>query len=64
MMNYTVWKRENLEDELVIEELLIEVFNGCDLLNVQKQFVNNGYIITECFDTNNASFIRCYKVNE
>lgn len=56
MMNYTVWTNENNEDEL-----LIEVFNGCDLLSVQKQFVNNGYIIEECFYTNNASFIKCYK---
>ena len=57
MMGYIIWKNEGNKNEL-----LIEVLNRCDMLDVQKQFVNDGYIITECFDTNNASFIRCYKV--
>ncbi len=59
MMNYIIWRDENNK-----YELLIEVFNSSDVLSVQKQFVNKGYIVTECFDTRGSSFIRCYKPNE
>lgn len=39
MNKYTIWKCEN-EDEL-----LIEIFNECDLQSVQKEFLEKGYII-------------------
>lgn len=39
MSNYTIWKCEN-EDEL-----LIEIFNERDLPDIQKEFLEKGYII-------------------
>lgn len=39
MNKYTIWNCEN-EDEL-----LIEIFNERDLSNVQKEFLEKGYII-------------------
>ena len=59
MRNYKIWKDENNE-----YELLIEIFNDCDVLNVQKEFVNNGYIIKEYFKGTYHTFIRVYKYKE
>lgn len=39
MINYIIWKCENEA------ELLIEILNECDLPNVQKEFLEKGYII-------------------
>lgn len=39
MANYIIWRCEN---EL---ELLIEILNECDLPDVQKEFLEKGYII-------------------
>ena len=40
MNNYIIWKSENSN------ELLIEILNKCDLSNVQKEFLEKGYVIT------------------
>lgn len=39
MINYIIWKNENTP------ELLIEILNECDLPNIQKEFLEKGYII-------------------
>ena len=39
MRKYIIWKSENEA------ELLIEILNECDLLDVQKEFLEKGYII-------------------
>ena len=39
MCNYIIWKCENTF------ELLIEIFHEGDLSNVQKEFLEKGYII-------------------
>lgn len=39
MIKYIIWKNENTP------ELLIEIFNECDLQGVQKEFLEKGYII-------------------
>lgn len=41
MSEYRIWKCDN------DEELLIEIFNEQDLLSVQKEFVNKGYVIVK-----------------
>ena len=57
MGNYRVWKSEGLE-----YELLIEVFNDSDILNVQKEFVNDGYVIRELFKGTYHVFIKVCKM--
>lgn len=42
MRNYRIWKIED-DDETII----VELFNNCDILSVQKEFVNKGYIVKE-----------------
>lgn len=59
MNNYKVWKNENID-----YEFLVEIFNDCDVLNVQQEFVNNGYIIKEYFKGTYHTFIRVYKYKE
>ena len=39
MRKYIIWKSENEA------ELLIEILNECDLPDVQKEFLEKGYII-------------------
>ena len=39
MSNYIIWRRKS------VDELLIEIFNENDLENVQKEFLEKGYII-------------------
>lgn len=39
MNNYIIWKCE------YERELLIEILNECDLPNIQKEFLEKGYII-------------------
>lgn len=55
-MNYRIWLSDCSESEI-----LVEVFNSCDIWEVQKEFVNKGYIIDEYWDTNNSSYIKMYK---
>jgi len=40
MSNYRIWKIDENEDEL-----LIEIFHESDLSNIQKEFLEKGYII-------------------
>ena len=56
MMNYRIWLSDCSESEI-----LVEVFNSSDVHEVQKEFVNKGYIIDEYWDTNNSSYIKMYK---
>lgn len=56
MMHYRIWLSDSSESEI-----LVEVFNSCDVHEVQKEFVNKGYIIDEYWDTNNSSYIKMYK---
>ena len=39
MNKYKIWKTEN------DAELLVEILNECDLPDVQKEFLEKGYII-------------------
>ena len=55
MMNYIVWRCDSEN------EILIEVFNSSDVLSIQKDFLERGYIIEEYWDTCKSSFIRAYK---
>lgn len=56
MMHYRIWLSDSSESEI-----LVEVFNSSDVHEVQKEFVNKGYIIDEYWDTNNSSYIKMYK---
>lgn len=38
MSNYIIWKTE-------YDEVMVEVFNEYDILNIQKQFIEQGYIV-------------------
>lgn len=44
MKNYIVWKRDNND-----EHLLIQILNEQDLLSVEKEFTNKGYVIVNKF---------------
>lgn len=60
MKNYKVFKSVDND-----KELFIEVFNSCDVYNVQKEFVNKGYVIKLSFDTvTGSSFIKAYKMGD
>jgi len=39
MSNYVIWRRKS------VDELLIEIFHESDLSNIQKEFLEKGYII-------------------
>ncbi len=43
MKNYKIWKQKDNE-----EQLLVEVFNDCDVISVQKEFIEDGYKIIQC----------------
>lgn len=38
MSNYREWKDE-------FGEIFVEIFNECDILNIQREYINKGYII-------------------
>ena len=57
MKNYRIWKQENNEDEL-----LVEVFNECDILSIQKEFTEKGYKIDYCFKGLVHTFIKVINV--
>lgn len=52
---YIIWKDEQNENRL-----LIEVFNEINLLDIQREFIEKGYIIIEVFKTKDV-FIRLEK---
>ena len=54
-MNYYIWKCENQA------ELLIELLNECDLPNVQKEFLEKGYIIVNTDYAFNRVFMKVVK---
>lgn len=55
MINYFVWKNELNESKIIVQ-----VFNKCDVPNVQKEFIDKGYIITGLTHIeNNICFIAC-----
>lgn len=58
MSNYIIWRCEN---EF---ELLIEIFNECDLPNVQKEFLEKGYIIIRVDYAFNYTFMKVVKKDE
>ena len=57
MKNYKIWQEKDNE-----EQLLIEVFNDCDILSVQKQFIEDGYKIIHCQKWYNHTFMLIEKV--
>lgn len=42
MSNYCVWNKENDDTRIIIQ-----VFNKCDLADVQKEFIEKGYVIEQ-----------------
>lgn len=58
MNNYRVWKCDN------DEELLIEIFNEEDLLSVQQEFANKGYIIIRCDYAFGEAYLKVVKEME
>lgn len=58
MSNYIIWNYGNEA------ELLIEIFNECDLQSVQKEFLEKGYIIIRIDYAFNEVFMRVVKKDE
>lgn len=58
MSNYIIWNCENKV------ELLIEIFNECDLPNVQKEFLEKGYIIIRADYAFDNVFMKVVKEDE
>jgi len=56
MSNYRIWKCD--EDN---NFLLIEVFDECDVLSIQKEFVEKGYIIIQTEAIFGHHFIKVLK---
>lgn len=48
MRGMKFWRDENTD------EIIVEIFNACDLLTIQKELVNDGYCIIKilCKDEN------------
>lgn len=42
MINYRIWECENADGTIIVE-----LFNNCDILSVQKEFISKGYIVKE-----------------
>lgn len=59
MMNYKIWYAD-----FDGNEILVEIFNSVDVWSIQKEFIEKGYIIEECFDTLSSSFFKAYKHKE
>jgi len=58
MSNYIIWKCENEA------ELLIEILNECDLPDVQKEFLEKGYIIIRVDYAFDNVFMKVVKKDE
>ena len=56
MNNYRIWIIDENEDEL-----LIEIFNERDLPNIQKEFLEKGYIIIRIDYAFNGVFMKVVK---
>ena len=52
MNKYIIWKNENQA------ELLIEILNECDLSDIQKEFLEKGYIIIRIDYAFNSIFMK------
>ena len=59
MSNYRIWKIDENEDEL-----LIEIFHESDLSNIQKEFLEKGYIIIKVDYAFNSVFMIVVKKDE
>lgn len=57
MKNYKIWQLKDIE-----EELLVEVFNDCDILTVQNEFIEAGYKIIHCQKWYNHAFMLIERV--
>ena len=58
MNSYIIWKCE------YENELLIEILNECDLPNVQKEFLEKGYIIIRVGHLFDKVFMKVVKEND
>lgn len=55
MSKYSIWKNENEP-----YRILVQVFNRCDLADVQKEFIEKGYVIEELAHIgNDICFVAC-----
>ena len=59
MSDYIIWKIDENEDEL-----LIEIFHESDLSNIQKEFLEKGYIIIKVDYAFNSVFMIVVKKDE
>ena len=59
MSNYRIWKIDENEDEL-----LIEIFHESDLSDIQKEFLEKGYIIIRVDYAFNSVFMKVVKKDE
>lgn len=59
MSKYKIWNCENYE-----AELLIEILNECDLPDVQKEFLEKGYIIIRVDYAFDKVFMKVVEKNE
>ena len=59
MSNYRIWKIDENEDEL-----LIEIFHESDLPDIQKEFLEKGYIIIKVDYAFNSVFMIVVKKDE
>lgn len=55
MTNYLVWESKDVNGKIIVQ-----VFNKCDLPEIQKLFIDKGYIITGLATIENYTcFIAC-----
>ena len=59
MSDYIIWKIDENEDEL-----LIEIFHESDLSNIQKEFLEKGYIIIKVDYAFNSVFMKVVKKDD
>ena len=59
MSNYRIWKIDENEDEL-----LIEIFHESDLPDIQKEFIEKGYIIIRVDYAFDEVFMKVVKKDE
>lgn len=58
MGKYIIWKSDNSI------ELLVEILNECDLQDVQKEFLEKGYIIIRIDYAFNSIFMKVVEKDE
>ena len=58
MSNYVIWRRKS------VDELLIEIFHESDLQSVQKEFLEQGYIIISIDYAFDGVFMKVVKKDE